>query len=147
LDGVFARHSLPEPIVLYRGIGKNNFPDQLDHSEIDSPEMKQYLAEKYPVGETIEIPEYMSTSMDPAQAHKFAGYSAPVVIEVKTKRAIPVAMMSAWDASEREFVVNRNGKYKVAAILHDVTYEDVYIKSKTVKPHNRNVTVIQLEEV
>jgi hypothetical protein len=69
------------------------------------------------------------------------------VIEVKTKRAIPVAMMSAWDASEREFVVNRNGKYKVSAILHDVTYEDVYIKSKAVKPHNKNVTVIQLEEV
>jgi len=147
LDGVFARHSLPEPVVLYRGFGKNNLPDQLDHVHPDSAEMKEYLAEKYPLGETIDIPEYMSTSLDPAVAHKFAGYEA-MVLEIKTKRAVPVAMMSAWDESEREFVVNRNGKYRVVNVLKNVTYEDVYITSKTQKSaNNKKVTVIQLEEV
>lgn len=146
LDGVFAKHSLPEPIVLHRGFGMNNLPDELRNSDADSPEMKKYLEEKYPVGETIEIPNYMSASIDPSVAYRFSGFQS-MVLEVKTKQAVPVAMMSAWDASEREFVVNRNGKYRVVGVLKNVTYEDVHNKSKTVGPHNKNVTVIQLEEI
>lgn len=146
LDGIFARHSLSEPVVLYRGFGMNNLPDELRNAEAGSPEMTEYLNEKYPAGETIEIPEYMSASLDPSVAHKFAGYQG-LVLEVKTKRAVPVAMMSAWDANERELVVNRNGKYRVVNVLKRVTYEDVYIKNKTIGPHNKETTVIQLEEI
>ena len=146
LDGIFAKHPLPEPVVLYRGIGMNNFPDEIT-SISDESVVNEYLQDKYPVGETIEIPEYMSTSADPAIGHRFAGLGKSVVLEIKTKRAVPVGMVSAWDVDEREFVVNRNGKYKVLGVHKKVTYEDVYVKSRTTGPHNKNVTVIQLEEV
>jgi hypothetical protein len=146
LDGIFAKHPLQEPIVVYRGIGMNNLPDEIT-SISDPAIVSEYLQDKYPVGETIEIPEYMSTSADPAIGHKFAGLGLSVVLEIKTKRAVPVGMVSAWDVDEREFVVNRNGKYKVLGVHQKVTYEDVYVKSRATGPHNKNVTVIQLEEV
>ena len=146
LDGIFAKHPLPEPVVLYRGIGMNNFPDEIT-SISDPAVVNDYLQDKYPVGETIEIPEYMSTSADPAIGHRFAGLGQSVVLEIKTKRAVPVGMVSAWDVDEREFVVNRNGKYKVLGVHQKVTYEDVYTKSRMTGPHNKNVTVIQLEEI
>jgi hypothetical protein len=145
LDGIFAKHPLEEPVVLYRGIGMNNFPDEIT-SVSDKSLVDEYLQDKYPVGETIEIPEYMSTSADPAIGHKFSGTQS-VVLEIKTTRAVPVGMVSAWDVDEREFVVNRNGKYRVSGIQKNVTYEDVYTKSRVTGPHNKNVTVIQLEEV
>lgn len=145
LDGIFAKHPLPEPVVLYRGIGMNNFPDEIT-SISDPTVVSEYLQDKYPVGETVEIPEYMSTSADPAIGHRFAGLGQSVVLEIKTKRAVPVGMVSAWDVDEREFVVNRNGKYKVLGVHKKVTYEDVYTKSRMTGPHNKNVTVIQLEE-
>ena len=145
LDGIFAKHPLPEPIVVYRGIGMNNFPDEIT-SISDESLVDEYLQDKYPVGETIEIPEYMSTSADPAIGHRFAGLGKSVILEIRTKRAVPVGMVSAWDVDEREFVVNRNGKYKVLGVHKKVTYEDVYVKSRATGPHNKNVTVIQLEE-
>lgn len=146
LDSIFAKHQLEEPVVLYRGIAKNTFPDELAHARGDDPLIKEYLDEKYPVGGEVEIPEYMSTSADPAIAHRFSGFQH-IVVEIKTKSAIPVGMTSAWDASEREFIVNRNGKYRVVSRQENVTYKDVFNSKREKGPHNKNVTVIQLEEV
>jgi hypothetical protein len=145
LDGIFAKHSLNEPTVLYRGIGSNGFPKELTGKDEDSPELAAYLAEKYPVGKEVVIPEYMSASADPAVAHNFSGFQS-VVLEVKTKSAVPVGLVSAWNASEREFLVNRDGKYKVVSVLKDVTYKNVF-NSYAPSPDNEHVTVIQLEEV
>jgi hypothetical protein len=145
LDGIFAKHSLKEPTILYRGIGSNGFPKELTGKDENSPELAAYLADKYPVGKEIVIPEYMSTSADPAVAHNFSGFQG-VVLEVKTKSAVPVGLVSAWNASEREFLVNRDGKYKVVSVLKDVTYKNVF-NSYAPSPHNEHVTVIQLEEI
>lgn len=145
LDGIFAKHSLKEPTVLYRGIGSNGFPKELSGKDENSPELAAYLAEKYPVGKEVVIPEYMSASADPAVAHNFSGFQS-VVLEVKTKSAAPVGLVSAWNTSEREFLVNRNGKYKVVSVLKDVTYKNVF-NSFAPSPDNEHVTVIQLEEI
>lgn len=146
LDSIFAKHSMSKPAMLYRGFGKNNLPDQLKYAEIDSSEIEEFINDKYPIGKEITINEYMSTSADPAAAHKFSGFQH-LMYEIKTKQAVPVAMMSAWDASEREFVVNRNGKYRVVNVLKNVTYENVFIKTKASSEHNNQVTVVQLEEI
>lgn len=145
LDGIFAKHSLDEPTVLYRGVGANTFPKEIKNASEDSPEFNEFIAEKYPVGETISIPEYMSTSADPAVAHNFSGFQS-VVLEIKTKSAVPVGLVSAWNASEREFLVNRDGKYRVVSVLKDVTYKNVF-NSFAPDPDNENVIVIQLEEI
>lgn len=146
LDGIFAKHSLSKPAMLYRGFGKNNLPDQLRYAEHDSPEVAEFLNDTYPIGKKITMAPYMSTSADPAAAHKFSGFQH-LMFEIKTKQAVPVAMMSAWDASEREFVVNRGVEYRVVNVLKNVTYEDVFIKSRVSGTHNPNVTVVQLEEI
>lgn len=146
LDSVFAKHSLKNPTVLYRGFGKNNLPDQLKYAESDSPEVAEFLNDKYPIGKEFTINEYMSTSADPAAAHKFSGFQH-LMFEIKTKQAVPVAMMSAWDASEREFIVNRAVKYRVVNVLKKVTYENVFIKTRVSGEHNNDVTVVQLEEI
>jgi hypothetical protein len=145
LDGIFAKHQLKEPTVLYRGMGSNNLPKEIISASADSPEFKEFISEKYPVGGTITIPEYMSTSADPAVAHNFSGMQR-VVLEIKTKSAVPVGLVSAWNASEREFLVNRDGKYRVVSVLKDVTYKNV-LNSFAPKPDNEHVTVIQLEEI
>lgn len=145
LDSIFAKHQLQEPTVLYRGVGANNFPTEIKNAAEDSPEFNEFLSTQYPVGETINIPEYMSTSADPAVAHNFSGMQS-VVLEIKTKSAVPVGLVSAWNASEREFLVNRDGKYRVVSVLKDVTYKNVF-NSFAPSPDNEHVTVIQLEEV
>lgn len=145
LDSIFAKHQLKEPTVLYRGVGANTFPTEIKNLSEDSAEFSEFLSEKYPVGGTIAIPEYMSTSADPAVAHNFSGTQS-VVLEIKTKSAVPVGLVSAWNASEREFLVNRDGKYRVAAVLKDVTYKNVF-NSYAPNPDNENVIVVQLEEI
>lgn len=146
LDGIFAKHSLDKPAMLYRGFGKNNLPDQLQYADHDSAEVAEFLNDTYPIGKKIKMHQYMSTSADPAAAHKFSGFQH-LMFEIKTKQAVPVAMMSAWDASEREFVVNRGVEYRVVNVLKNVTYEDVFIKTRASGPNNPNVTVVQLEEI
>lgn len=145
LDSIFTKHQLKEPTVLYRGVGANSFPKEIKNASEDSPEFNEFIAKKYPVGKTINIPEYMSTSADPAAAHNFSGMQS-VVLEIKTKSAVPVGLVSAWNASEREFLVNRDGNYRVVSVLKDVTYKDV-LNSFAPSPDNENVIVIQLEEI
>lgn len=147
MDGIFERHVLPSPIITYRGLG-NNMPDQLGANEgPGSPELLAYVKEKYPVGENITVPGYMSTSVDPEMAHRFSGYES-VIMEIKTRKALPIGFFSAWNDSEREYITNRNAEYKVIAVQENVTYENVYSSpKKDMDTANRKVTVIQLEEI
>jgi len=143
LNSAFKKYSLESPAVLYRGLNNWSLPDKLQDYDAAQETINSYLQSKYPVGETITVHEYMSTSADPNVAQRFTG-SNRIVLEVKTKKAIPVGYMSAWDSHEREFIVNKGMKYKVNAILSDVEYEYETRggKSKSVK-----TTVVQLEEV
>lgn len=143
LDNIFANHQLKESTVLYRGLGDRKFPKELENPSGDRAELSKFLAEKYPVGGTVTIPEYMSTSADPAVAHNFAGDQS-VILEIETKSAVPVGLASTYNTSEREFLVNRDGMYRVKSVLKDVTYKNV---SDEPSPDNEKVIVIQLEEI
>lgn len=143
LNSAFKAYSLEQPAVLYRGLNDWSLPDQLAERNVEPAVVRQYLEEKYPVGSTITVPEYMSTSADPKVANKFTG-STSIILEVKTKQAIPVGYMSTWGTSEREFVVNKGQKYKVHAILEDVEFAGLDRKGESVK---RKATVVQLEQV
>lgn len=143
LNSAFRKYSLESPAVLYRGLNNWNLPDQLQQFDMDQETINRYLQSKYPVGETIEVPEYMSTSADPHVAQRFTG-SNRIVLEVSTQKAIPVGYMSTWESHEREFIVNKGTKYRVKAILNDVEYSYAARggNEKTVKS-----TVVQLEEI
>lgn len=142
LNSAFKAYSLEQPAVLYRGLNNWSLPDQLSDRNVDPQVTRKYLEEKYPVGETITVHEYMSTSADPKVAKKFTG-STNIILEVKTKQAIPVGYMSTWDTSEREFVVNKGQKYKVKAILEGVKFAGLNRKGESI---THQATVVQLEE-
>jgi hypothetical protein len=143
LNSAFKKFSLENNAVLYRGLNNWNLPDELHQFDVDQNTINNYLEQKYPVGSTIEVPEYMSTSSDPTVAQRFTGNNS-IVLEVSTKNAIPVGYMSAWGNHEREFIVNKNQKYKVKAILSDVDYQ---YANRRGDAKSQKTTVIQLEAV
>lgn len=150
LNSAFKKYSLDSPAVLYRGLNDWNFPDELQKYDSDPELLNKYLTEKYPVGETITVSEYMSTSVDPQIANKFTG-GQKVVLEVSSKKAIPVGYMSAWGSVEREFILNKGSKYRVKQILQDVNYKTArktrHGNSDGSDSKTTSVTVIQLEEI
>lgn len=143
LNAAYRKFSLDTPAVLYRGLNNWSLPDQLQGFDVDQNTINRYLQSRYPVGETVKVEEYMSVSADPTVAQRFTG-SNRIVLEVKTKQAIPVGYMSAWNASEREFIVNKGMKYRVKAILSDVDYA---YKPKNGDEKSVKTTVVQLEEI
>lgn len=148
LDSAFSKHRLSSPANLYRGLGEWSLPKELDDGSYSAEEQKtmtiEYLHDRYPVGETIEIGEYMSTSADPGRANSFTHWRNQVVLEVQTRSAIPVGRLSAWKSSEREYVVNRGGRYRVEAIQSDVPYAT---EGHQGRERVDSVTVVRLVEV
>lgn len=148
LNSAFRKHRLSEPANLYRGVNDWSLPDELVNGDMTQTKAlaSEYLHERYPVGKEVKIQEYMSTSADPAGALRFTGYRAPIVLEIQTKSAIPVGQMSAWTNSEREYMVNKNGKYRVEGIYSNVEYAR---KSNNSGDFDESdyVTVVRLIEV
>lgn len=149
LNSAFRNHRLSEPAHLYRGINDCSLPDQILHYSHSDEESKAnalaYLQERYPVGEEVKINEYMSTTADPGTANRFVNYRTPIILEIQTKAAIPVGKMSAWKNAEREYLVNKGGKYKVEGIYEDVPY--IVPITGPESWETDNVTVVRLIEI
>lgn len=143
LNSAFKKYSLDSPAILYRGLNNWSLPDQLQTRDCNQDVTHKYLQERYPVGETVEVSEYMSASADPRIAQRFTGANR-VVLEIKTKRAIPVGYVSTWDFHEREFVIDKGRKYKVLAILDGVDYSYENRRGEAMQTKS---TVVQLEEI
>lgn len=150
LNSAFKKHRLNESAHLYRGLNKWALPDQVIDYGRSEEETNQaafeYLRERYPVGKEIRIHEYMSTTADPAIAKRFTSGRGSIVLEIQTKAAIPVGNMSSWKNAEREYLVNKGGKYMVEGIYQDVPYLGPPEKGKK-KRHSKNVTVVRLIEI
>lgn len=133
IDSAFERNRLDEPVVTYRGLANHNFPQEV----IDSRNYIQHVEETYTPGSTHTLPGYVSTSLNPAKAHGFAGSN--VIMEIKARSAIPTGFISEWN-SEKEVLIQRDRKFKVIGVKKDIPYDG---GSKKV----RTVTVVQLEEI
>jgi hypothetical protein len=134
IDTAFEKNRLKGPVVTYRGLNDHNFPQEVT----TNGSYISHIEDTYKPGSTHTFPGYLSTSPDPATARGFAG--SKVVMEIKTRSAIPTGFISAWN-SEKEILIQRDRKFKVIAVKKDIAYES---------QHNKNVgmvTVIQLEEL
>lgn len=136
VDSGLAQYRSETPVITYRGVREGLLPKKMQGNYRVSSEDKTaaFLANFPKPGEVYENDYYMPTSFQPdVAASKFADFN--VVLEVKSRSAAPVASFSAADY-EQEGLLPRNSKYRVAAILQDVSY-----------PYDKRMTVIQLEEI
>ena len=144
IDAVFEKNRLNEAIVTYRGLNDHNFPKEVtsykDGESVEEHYEKyiNHIQENYKAGTTHSFPGYLSTSLDPSQAKGFAG--SKVIMEIKTRSAIPTGFISAWN-SEKEVLVQRDRKFKVLGVKRNIAYD-----ASNGKNANK-VTIIQLEEV
>lgn len=141
MDAVFAKNKLDKPIVTYRGLAYQNFPEQREDGGSTQEDYARFAKERYPEGSVHTFNNYQSTSIDPSKATSFA--SSEVVMEIKAKSSIALGSISSWE-SEKEILINRNTKFKVVAVKENVPYD---ARGGFGKRTERPFTVIQLEEI
>lgn len=145
MDSAFEKNRLDKPILTYRGLKEHNFPKNITEPdkektyEENQAKYTSYAEETYPEGSTHTFPYYLSTSVDPAQAQGFS--NTKIMMEIKTRSALPLGFVSAWGDSEKEMLVQRDRKFKVIGVKKNIEYAG----QKGVQPSR--ITVIQLEEI
>jgi len=159
LDAALAKHTGEERIV-YRGVSDYFFPKEVKDTQFteDYAKTLKKFTDSLKEKGTIEFNSYLSTSLDSNIAANFG--TNDVIFEMKTSRAVPVGVASAWQATEREMIIPRNTKFRIVNILENVVYEDTRTvikgaakhrglskeESESLKGRHRK-TVIQLEEI
>jgi hypothetical protein len=137
LDSAFSKWERQKPILVYRGINsdviESTHPDIWEGNHKSN--LKAYVQDTFPVGGIYESKSFMSTSIDPAKANGFA--MGAIVLEIISKKAAPVVVVSAWDVTEREMILPRNQKYQIVRVLNKVKIDS----------HERDTTIIQLIEL
>ena len=143
MDAAFAKNRLTEPVVVYRGLNLHNYPEDVQDNAMSGDDYlnnyKNHVEQTYTEGSIHSFPAYLSTSADPSKARSFA--QSNVIMEIKTKNAVALGFISSWE-SEKEMLVQRGRKFKVASVKHDVPYDSPRNPGK-----EKGFTVIQLEEV
>lgn len=143
MDTTFAKNKLKEPVVVYRGLNLHNYPEEVHDSAVSGnsylDNYKNHIEKEYTEGSIHTFPAYLSTSADPSKARSFA--QSNVIMEIKTKNAVALGFISSWE-SEKEMLVQRGRKFKVASVKHDVPYDSPRNPGK-----EKGFTVIQLEEM
>lgn len=144
MDTVFEKNRMAEPVVVYRGINLHNFPEAVQDAETAPGEdymdkYKNHMVKEYQEGSVHTFPAYLSTSADPSKARSFA--QSNVVMEIKTRSVVALGFISSWE-SEKEMLVQRDRKFKVVSVKHDVPYGS----SRGTKS-DKGFTVVQMEEI
>lgn len=137
--------------ILYRAV----FVNPTNNNNKTTPEE---FANKYKIGDVINEPSYLSTSLDSDymlfyNAHL---YEQQVVFEIKTNKGItlhnPADSSGSIGFLEREVLLPRNLRFKVTNVTN-ATYQSSYVegiprgnRSPEAKKR-KNFTIIQLEEI
>ena len=138
MDSALKKWVRPKPVLVYRGLSQSVVGEKTYNKTEDAALAKLFLDENFPVGGIYTSPTFMSASLDPERASRFA--SSDFVLEIVSKKAAPVVNISAWDISEREMVLPRKQKYEVMRVLKNIKFE-------TSSGDVRERTVIQLIEI
>jgi len=117
LDSSFVNWKRENPILVYRGIN-DGIVSEGQPSESWKTHGESYVSQNFKPGSIFESKGFMSTSIDPVKAAGFSAHS--ILMEIVSKKAAPVAAMSAWGTTEREMLLPRNQKYEVVRVLENV---------------------------
>lgn len=144
MDAAFEKNRMADPVVVYRGVNVHNYPESVQDAETAKGEnyldkYKNHIANEYQEGSIHTFSAYLSTSADPSKARSFA--QSNVIMEIKTRSAVALGFISSWQ-SEKEMLVQRDRKFKVVSVKHDVAYD-----APTGPGKEKGFTVVQLEEV
>lgn len=144
MDTAFEKNRMAEPVVVYRGLNLHNFSEEVNEMETKEGETyldkyRNHIANEYQEGSIHTFPAYLSTSADPSKARSFA--QSNVIMEIKTKSAIALGFISSWE-SEKEMLVQRDRKFKVVSVKHDIAYDAPKGPGK-----EKGFTIVQLEEI
>lgn len=128
LDTALEKSKRETFLKVYRGVSS----DVMKAEGFKRGTTAEYIETKFPVGGTFKSPVFMSSSLEYKRGKGFE--TSGVVMEVLGKTVAPVANVSAWGATEKEYVLPRNIAYTVKAV-------------KTIKNEfDEELYVIQLEE-
>ena len=145
MDSAFEKNRMKDPVVVYRGINLHNFPESVNEAKTGKDEesylakYKNHVVKEYSEGSIHTFPAYLSTSADPSKARSFA--QSNVIMEIKTRSAIALGFISSWE-SEKEMLVQRDRKFKVVSVKHDIPYDSPRNPGK-----EKGFTIVQLEEI
>jgi len=150
--------------IVYRGISVHSTPpelmERLPRSSSSYSSEKQYATEeewdaaqtKYldnlVTQGTLKFERPVSATEDPAVGVRFAGgQNAPdFMYEISTKRGAPVAVASAWGASESEIVLPSQTQYKVVGYEKNAIVRS-YTDFRNKGEFDEHITIIQLQEI
>lgn len=147
MDSAFEKNRMKDPVVVYRGINLHNFPESVNDAKTGKDEeayldkYKNHVVNEYAEGSIHTFPAYLSTSADPSKARSFA--QSNVIMEIKTRSAIALGFISSWE-SEKEMLVQRDRKFKVVSVKHDIPYDS---SRNPNQGKEKGFTVVQLEEI
>lgn len=114
---VIESHKREEPIVVYRGLNVNMFSDEFA-SNLFRPEnaraLQQEVESVFIPGETYEMKNFASTTVNPGLALRFA--TSNVVLEMKSRSVIPLGGVSNWGFSESEMLSNQGTRFRVLGV-------------------------------
>jgi hypothetical protein len=132
LDSAIKKSDFNRDVVVYRR--HFMFDEKGGMRDIPFEEQQKIFS----VGKVYEPGFFMSTSLDPSNAPPSEG-GITVFFEIKAKRAASVSVVANSGTNEREFILPKDGKYKIIANTNKVTIDK--------KGDPRTLTVIQLEEI
>lgn len=132
LDSAIKKSDFNRDVVVYR----RHFMFSEEGKMLDIPMEEQQKI--FAVGKVYEPGFFMSTSLDPKNAPPSDG-GITTFFEIKARRAASVSVVANSGTNEREFILPKDGKYKVVANTNKVT----------INKHGTptTLTVIQLEEI
>lgn len=136
IDSALSKYTAAEPVITYRGVS-DWFYDKHNVTRYGPTEQSDILEavyKDYPVGSEVQLSSFTSVSYDPSSASRFA--RSQIVMEIKTSHAVPIVNISEQNTREREGLLPRTAKLRVAAIQENVSY-----------PSGEKYTVIQMVEV
>lgn len=150
MDRALKKAELPEKKLLYRGLPDGMVPKEVinelfqdDEDSSGNRELSsQWAKEAYPVGGEVSFGMPSSATDQTGVAINFSG--SMVVLEVISHRAAPVGVISAWGASEREWILPRDTKYRVVGHQERAVYEHYGSWGRKLET---KVFVIQLEQL
>lgn len=131
MDSALAKADVEKDVVVYR---RHFFYEDGNMKFINIDEQRKH----FPVGSTFKPGFYMSTSLNADNAPMDSNGVA--FLEIKSKRAVPLAIVASQSLNEQEFLLRRDATFKVVSNTKTVTIKDSNNLLRTVH-------VIQLEEI
>jgi hypothetical protein len=133
MDSALAKHKVDRKVTLYRRHGFYG-----DNHLRSGRGSSTHIAETFIPGSTYKSSFFMSTTLNPADMPEKNETIA--VLEILSKKAVPVSAAANSSTFEQEFIIPRNTEFRVVSVNKKLVAEGHDGEPKTIH-------VIQLEEI